>query len=124
MAISFLKILFEPRNLQNIICISIDLTKQLQQFSRPSGPSMCGNLFLRQIFLKNCLNLAAFGTYGTSYLSLSILLKSWNKSSYLRDLRDFICMAIYFFKKLFGSPDLRDLRDLISISIDLTKKLQ
>ena len=58
--------------LGDLICISLDLTKKLEQFleiSGLSGPYVYGCLF----FKKTCLNL---GTFETSYVSLYILLKS------------------------------------------------
>ena len=61
--------------LGDLICISLDFTKNLEQFlvtSGPSGPYMYGCLF----FKKMCLNLETFGTFGTSYVCLYILLKS------------------------------------------------
>ena len=95
-----------------------------------------------QFFKKICFNL---GTFGTLYLSLYILLKSWSNSPDLRDLWDFIYMAIYFFKKIilldlviFGTLETSylslwillkiwnnswDLRDLIYMAIYFLKKL-
>ena len=101
MAIYFLKKLVESRelwNLQDLICMAI-------------------------YFLKKCFNLR---TFGTLYLSLYILLKSWNNSRDLPYLWDFIYRAIYFLlKNCFTiSRDLRDVGNLISISLDLTKNLK
>ena len=67
-------------------------------------------------------NLRTFRALETSYFSLWVLLKPWDTSRDLVDLRDLIYMAISFLKNLFESRDLHDVRDLICISLDLTKK--
>ena len=127
MAISFLEKLFESWNIGDLrdhICISLDLTKNLEQLLgplRPLGPYMYGYLFF---FLKIYFNLRTFRALETSYISLWVLLKPRDTSWDLGDLRDVIYMAIPFLKILFESRDLHDVRDLICISLDLTKKLE
>ena len=41
----FKKSLFESQDLRELICISLDLTKKLEQFLRPLGPYMYGYFF-------------------------------------------------------------------------------
>ena len=133
MGISFFK-KKDLRDFRDLICISLDLTKKLEQFLDLRDLVCMVTYFFKKLFkswdlrdlrdlicmaiyfffffffLKIWFNLGTFGTLGTSYFSLYVLLNRRNTSRDLGEVQDLIYMAIFFKKELFESRDYHDLR--------------
>ena len=89
----------------DLISLSLDYTKGLEQFLKASGLSE--SYIYDYLFLKKLVLIS--GPWVPWGPDICLSRSYWKNSWELRDIQDLICMAIYFFKRLFEYRDLQDL---------------